>query len=303
MDFAGLLSVFINVVTPVFTLVLTGYLLGSRLNLEARTLSRTAFYIFVPAFVFNVVSQLDIDLSIVFRMALFAIVVHVACVGLAFGVARLLRRSAEMTAAYVGIAAFGNVGNFGLSLVEFRFGPESLPIATLYFLVITIVGFSLSVIAASAVRGGGMGAALGIFKTPGIMAIIPAAFFLATPLEVPLFLDRITGLLGQAMIPTMLVTLGVQLAEVERPRISLDVIIASVIRLAGAPLLAVVLVVPFGLEGLERSVGILQASMPVAILVSIVAIEYKIVPDFVTTTVLFSTVASFVTLTILLSIV
>jgi predicted permease len=41
-----LLSVFINVIMPVFGVVLLGYLLGGRLALQAQTLTRVAYYVF-----------------------------------------------------------------------------------------------------------------------------------------------------------------------------------------------------------------------------------------------------------------
>ena len=55
--------------------------------------------------------------------------------------------------------------------------------------------------------------------------------------------------------------------------------------------------------GKERSSGILQAAMPTALLVSIIALEYKLCPEFVTTTVLFSTILSIFTLTIILTLI
>jgi predicted permease len=116
-------------------------------------------------------------------------------------------------------------------------------------------------------------------------------------------IGRITGLLGRATIPLMLVTLGVQLAQVERPRINRDVIAASAIRLIGGPVLAFLVVPILGLGGLERSVGILQASTPVAVTTTIIALEYELAPDYVTTTLLFSTVASLVTMTVVLSLI
>lgn len=79
--------------------------------------------------------------------------------------------------------------------------------------------------------------------------------------------------------------------------------IASGVRLLGGPLVAMILVIPFGLTGLERSAGILQASMPTAVLASIIAMEYNLVSKFVTPTVLFFTLVSLMTLTIVLSLV
>ena len=68
-----------------------------------------------------------------------------------------------------------------------------------------------------------------------------------------------------------------------------------------APVLAMLLVPYFDLEGMERSTGILQAAMPSAVLTSIIAIEYKLIPEFGTTTVLFSTLYSILTLTVFLT--
>jgi hypothetical protein len=48
---------------------------------------------------------------------------------------------------------------------------------------------------------------------------------------------------------------------------------------------------------------VFQAAMPTAVLASIIALEHNLLPDFVTTAVLFSTVASVVTLTLLLAFV
>ena len=65
--------------------------------------------------------------------------------------------------------------------------------------------------------------------------------------------------------------------------------------------LAAILAIPFGLSGLPQSTGIIQASMPAAVLTVIIAIEYDLVPGLVTTTVLFSTLASLVTVTLVLA--
>jgi predicted permease len=81
----------------------------------------------------------------------------------------------------------------------------------------------------------------------------------------------------------------------------MDMAISSAVRLLGGPILAFGLAAPFGLVGIERSVGILQASMPAAVLVSIIAVENDLLPEFVIATVLFSTLASVVTLTIVLT--
>ncbi len=295
-----ILKIFIDIVTPVFFLILLGYYVGPRLELDARTLSRTAYFLLVPCFVFDIISRVDIDIAVAGQMILYTSLTHVLVALTAFIIARLLKRSREITAAFVIIATFGNVGNLGLSIIDFRLGQAAQTSATIYFITILLVSFVICVGISSWTRGTGLSAVLSVFKTPALIAMVPALFFYGTNLEPPLFLSRITGLLGRAMIPVMLVTLGVQLSGLGKFNFSRDVVTASCLRLIAAPLIAFGLSFVFSLSGMEIRSGILQAGMPVAVLGSIIAIEYNIIPKFVTTAVLFSTLASLLTLTILL---
>ncbi len=293
-----LAQVFLNVITPVFLLVIIGYFAGPRLGLQARTLSRFAYYILIPAFVFNVTSSAKIEAGLALRMFLYIIVVHIAVAIVGFIVPLLLGKSNEMTAAMILAVTFGNVGNFGLPIIEFGFGEEALLPATLYFLGIMLISFIIGVAAASWQKGGSLGAVTAVLKTPAIIALVPALFINYLQIPTPLFIERVSGLLAGALIPTMLITLGVQLAEVKRIQFNGDMVLATAVRLIIAPLLALLLAGVFNIHGLERNAGIMQAAMPVAVLASIISLEYELLPDFVTTTVLFSTIASVITLTV-----
>ena len=298
-----LFAIFVNVLVPVFSLVVVGYLFGPRLDLEARTLSKFAYYILVPAFVFNVFSDAEIAADLAARMALFMLTVTIGAVLVALLAARLTKSSAQMTGAFVLVAAFGNVGNFGIPIIQFKLGDEALVAASVYFLVGNISGFIIGVMAATWHQGSRRNAVFSAFKTPGIVAVFPAVLVNGLNLEMPLFAGRAIGLLAGALIPVMLVTLGVQLAHMGRPTFSRDVIIGGSLRLIVGPILALGLASFFGLTGIERGAGVLQASMPVAVLASLIALEHDLLPDYVTTTVLFSTLASAFTLTAVLAIV
>lgn len=298
-----LASIFFNVVSPVFGLVLLGYLAANPLQLQARTLSRSAYYIFIPCFIFNVIGSAEVSGDLVARMLTFAVVSHLLIALAGFLVARALGHSGKMAAAFVILAVFGNVGNFGLPVIEFRLGPDAILPATIYFLGILTISFIVCVGAANYVSGGSWGAISAVAKTPAILALIPATFVNVYDLPVPLLISRMTGLLGDAMIPIMLLGLGVQLAGSERLQLNRDIVIISALRLIGSAAIAFALVPLFGLSGIERGAGIFQAAMPCAVLCSIIAIEYDVEPDFVTKSVLFSTIASVVTLTVVLTLV
>lgn len=295
-----LLSIFLNVLVPVFALVLIGYLFGPRLQLEGRTLSRLAYFILTPAFVFNILSRTRIEAALAGRMVAFITLVYVLTIVIAFVAARLLRRPPAMTAAYVMIAAFGNVGNFGLPIIQFAEGPEALGIATVYFLANLVLAFVVCVTAANFSRGVSFAMAGQVFRTPALIALAPALLVNWSGITLPDVVLRPLDLLSGAMIPVMLIVLGAQLASAGLPKLGADMLISTTIRLIIGPAIAFATVGWFALPELERNVGILQCSMPTAVLVSIIAMENKLLPEFVTATVLFSNLLSIATLAIVL---
>jgi predicted permease len=297
---AQFFSVFLNVILPVFGIVALGALVGRRLELQARTLTRTAYYVFVPAFIFNAISGKDVALEQALRMMVFIVLAHLLMAALAGGIGWLLGKSKEMIAAFVMIGVFGNVGNYGLAVIRFRLGEDATAPATLYFVAIVITAFIICVGAAGWAHSGGKGAIWGVLKTPALWATVPAMLVSASDVAVPLMCSRMIGLLADAMIPVMLFALGLQLLEQKRVKLSGDLFLACGIRLLLAPAIAYAVAIPFALGTVESAAGILQAGMPAAILVAIISKENDIVPDFVTSAVVASTLCSLFTLTLLM---
>ncbi|MEM7032540.1 MAG: AEC family transporter [Chloroflexota bacterium] len=299
-----LLTIFLNILLPVFALVILGYVAGPRLALDARSLSRFAYYLVAPSFIFNVFSQSNIEVTLAVRMILFMLTVTLLTALGGYLAARLLRASPTMTSAFVLIAGFGNVGNFGFPIIQFKFGDEALAAAALYFIIGSISGFMIGVMAATWHKGESrLVAVMATLKTPALIAVVPAFIVNYFGLPLPIFVTRSVGLLAGALIPIMLVTLGVQLAEMGRPRLTREIIVASSLRLIVGPVLAMLLAPVFVVTGIERGAGVLQAAMPAAVLTALIAWEHDLMPDVVTMAVLLSTVASAVTLTLVLALV
>ncbi|MEM7127482.1 MAG: AEC family transporter [Chloroflexota bacterium] len=298
-----LFVIFLNILAPVFGLVLLGYLVGPRLEIDARSISRIAYYLLAPAFLFHVFSDANLELNLAVRMAFYAITVALLTGAVAFVIAKLLKLSSEMISAFVLISVFGNVGNFGFPIIQFKFGDTAIVEASVYFIVLSITGFVVGVAAATWNRDGRLGAITAVFKTPAILAAVPALLVSGADVQIPIFLERAVGLLAGALIPIMLLTLGIQMANIEKIELDRNVIIGSLVRLVAGPALAMLLAAPFVMTGLPRGTGVLQAAMPAAVLASLIALEHNLMPEFVTTSVLVSTVASAFTLTIVLAIV
>jgi len=301
--FSQLFSIFFNVVTPVFALILTAYLLGNRLGIHSRSLSRTAYYLLVPAFVFNVLSEVKIDAATAVRMMAGIGLVYMITGILGWTLAKSMGRSKEMAIAFLMTCVFGNVGNFGLAMTKFCLGHEAMESATIYMVTANTFSFSCCVMAAGWLKGGGAGALKDIFKTPGITILPVALVFPVAGIAPPIMVQRIAGLLGDAMIPVMLLALGLQLKDAGKLNFGKDVFLASLIRLIAGPAIAFALIPLVGLSGIEASAGIIQAAMPSAVLTAIIAMENDVVPGFVTSVVCVSTLLSLATLTVVMTLI
>ena len=77
--------------------------------------------------------------------------------------------------------------------------------------------------------------------------------------------------------------------------------LAIVVTLVISPLLAFGMVNVLGLSGAARQAAMLEASMPSAVVTTILALEYGVMPSFVTSVVLASTLLSPITVTLLIA--
>jgi predicted permease len=95
--------------------------------------------------------------------------------------------------------------------------------------------------------------------------------------------------------------LGGQLATLSVGEYWRPALAASGISLIIAPIIAFGLAALLGLSGPTRQAAILEASMPAAVIITIIATEYEAEPKLVTATVIVSTLISPITLTLLIA--
>lgn len=294
------LTIFLNVMVPVFGIVVIGYFLGNRLKLQAHTLTKTAYYILVPCFVFQAMSSAELPLQQALKLVSFVVIAQLLIGLIAGGYARVLGRSREMIAAFVMVAISGNVGNYGIAVIIFRLGETAVTSATIFYVIMSITIFIGSVGIAGWARGGGVGIVRGLLKTPAIWAAVFGLLASSFDMVLPTMIIRMVGLLAQAMIPVMLLSLGLQLLEQKHLRFSIDLLSVSCIRLLAAPLVAAIIAIPFALGELDYAAGILQFGMPTAVMAAIIAKEHDIETQFIVSAVLFTVLASLVTLPLIM---
>jgi malate permease and related proteins len=297
-----LFLLFIDNLLPIFLAAGTGYLLSRWLKADPRTLSQVTFYIFSPCLVFTILIENQVGENEIIKMLLLAWGVMAVTGLLAWLTGQLFKLERKMLVAVMLTSIFMNSGNFGMSFNLFAFGQEGLAQSGIFFVSMSIATYTVGIFIASMGRASPRQALVNLLKVPAIYAVLLAVIFLRTGWKLPLPIQRTTQLLGDAAIPAMLVLLGMQLSALRWGGQIRPLILANGLRLLIAPLVAFGLVLVLGLAGVARQVGVLEASMPSAVLTIVLATEYEVEAAFVSAAVFTSTLASAFTLTPLLAI-
>ena len=298
---SSLFSLFADNLLPVFLAAGAGFALASFTVLDSRSISRITFYIFSPALVFTRLTANERGDGAIARVLCFAVSLMRLLALLACLAARIFRLSRKLTVAVMLGALLPNAGNFGLAVNLFAFGEPGLAQASLFFIASSVMANTFGVYLASLGKSDYRSALLGLLKIPTIYAVVLAFLFLRFGWRLPLPVARATSVLGDAAIPTMLVLLGMLLRRAEwRGKFS-GLLVANTMRLVASPLVAILLAASFGLSGSARQAGILEASMPSAVMTTVLTSEFEVEPAFMTAVVFTTTLLSPLTLTPILA--
>lgn len=296
----GLFDVLFNVLAPVAVLVALGAIAGPRLSIDAGSLSRMAYWVFGPAFVFALLAGADLDRSLVLKLVATALAGMAAALVVAAGWAKTAGVGYEIGAATTMTSIWGNVGNAGLAIVAFALGDDALPVAGVLMVTINLASLIVGVGMAQARRSTVTTAVLrGLTAPMSISGAVALVINLAN-IDVPLLAERSVGLLADALIPVMLFTLGLQLVSSGRPQWSNDLAVVLVAKLAVAPAAAFVVGSALDLTGDALAATVIQSAMPPAVFCAVVAAENDLVPDRVTAAVVLATIVSALTLPVVL---
>ncbi len=297
-----LLSIFVENILPVFIAAGLGYLLDRKFHLDVKTISRVSFYVLAPCLIFTSLTRSFVSGEEFGRIILFEVLLTVGLLAITWGIARLARLTRQQESAFLLSVLFMNAGNYGLSVNLFAFGEEALARAIIFFVGSNVLINTLGIFLASRGRADLKTALLNVFKVPMVYAVVLAFVARSLPWSVA-ETSWFRGLdtVGRAAVPVMLLLLGVQLARNSLGRELKRVSAATFLRLGLAPLLSLVLAAVTGLSGDARRACVLEASMPTAVTSVILALEFDVLPDFVTGVIFLSTLLSPLSLTLLIA--
>jgi predicted permease len=288
-------------ILPIFVVAGVGFLLARYVGANVKTLSAVTFNALSPCLVFDQLITARVSFGQSWRVVLLCVLLTFAMGAAARLAALPLRLSRTSRSSFLLVVMFSNSGNYALPVALFAFGQESLAFASVYFVTSAIMVYTVGVFVAARGRGTTRSAVMGMTRIPAVYAVVAAVVVIATRTTVPIAIMRPIGLLSDAAIPMMLLVLGTQLERSPKPAYPAAVIAAVALSLLVAPLLAFGLSAALGLVGAARQASIIEASMPAAVITTVLALEFDLDTEFSTSVVLLSTLLSPLTLVFLIA--
>lgn len=219
----------------------------------------------MPALLFYTLATSTVDLKSLGNLVLATLAVHAVFTLIAIVLLRIARKDWRLCIAHV----CGNTGNLGLPVCFFAYGEAGLAYAMAFFSVQCLLLFSIG--EAVLAKNASIKPAL---RSPILHSVWLGTLVRYLDISVPQFAMDTAALLGQLVIPIMLITLGVSLAKMTINSFS-STVRWSLVRTAVAVLVGFSVASIFGLEGVARGVLIIETTVPVAVFNYLLAVRYN----------------------------
>ena len=276
-------------VIPVFILIAAGFIFARWKKISLSSLTEIIVYLGTPSLVFSSLASKPLFAADIVVLAGGVLLIF-AGVGLLillyFAISGFSSRGFALP------TLFMNAGNMGIPLALFAFGQEGMQRATLLFVIITFLQYSLGISILT-----GRGNWTEIFRLPLIYAALAGLLVNLGQITIPALLLQPVIMLGQATIPIMLISLGYRLYQVETLQLG-HALGGALLRIFGGFAAANLAVLLIGAEGLNRQVLLLYGSLPSAVVNFILTEKYHQDPGLAASIVVLGTFVSVLTIPI-----
>ena len=204
------------------------------------------------------------------------------------------------------IASYGNNGYLGIPLAATAFGASAVVPASLSVLINSVFIMTGAVLIMEVTRARVSGGALvntakALGANPLLWAVVIGLVLSITGAALPVSIERLLGLLGQAAAPSALVAIGLFLAGRPIAGLLASAVLSSVAKLALFPLTVWLLtLLVFPLEPLWAIVAVLMAGMPVGANAFVIAGHYGVRVADASAAIVVTTAISLVSLSLML---
>ncbi|PKL67092.1 MAG: transporter [Methanobacteriales archaeon HGW-Methanobacteriales-1] len=296
----------IETILAIIIMVFLGY--GMRMSGllkygDAKSLNKIVVNLAIPSLIFMALYRIDISvIPSLIPIPLICILIGLISGLIAYFWGKMKGYSKKTLWSIMLPVIMLNSGFLGYPIALGVFGVNGLVRAIFYDLGSILVFIGLGIILLAIFGGSKRDVLNRAMLFPPLWSIILGLMANYFNFPIGFVLSDVLTFLSGAAIPLIMISLGLSMELKGIKEHLTDAAFVSVARLIISPALAVLIVSIFGLGGLERTVTIMEAAMPSAMLSVVLAITYDLDIKLTASCVFFSTILSLITLPLVLSI-
>src|SRR5690625_2106217 len=163
-----LLTIFTQILIPIFIMIGIGVLLHRTFQLDMYTLAKLNIYFLVPGFIFVNLYETQLSMRLFGDVLLFFVLLIIILFLITWVANVIFKFSKGMRIAFSNSILFYNSGNYGVPVNDlvFRHDPYAMSIQVLILTFQNILTFSYGIFILQTINGGKLKALLGYFKMP-----------------------------------------------------------------------------------------------------------------------------------------
>jgi hypothetical protein len=315
--------ILLDILAPILLMVFLGAVMRWKFSVDLASLSKLNLYLFVPAFVFDKVSNSVLSWADMGGIVAVT-VIQAGTLGLiVWGIGRAMHVRRKTLATIVMAVMFYNSGNYGLPLAKLAYDDRGGEVQAFVLMTQNVLTFTVGLGIAAAAHQGGVGKGLLQLLRMPILPTLAAALIARYWLNghpdrhLPRAISETARFLSDGLVPVALVTLGAQLASNPRWPKWKPISMVLVLRLLFGPVQMACLL--YVLHSMGRDWGypfssmdlwpwpaellILTASVPTAVNVLLLTLEVDGDADLAADCVFWTTIFSSLTITLWLGVI
>ncbi|KAA9019498.1 AEC family transporter [Niallia endozanthoxylica] len=296
-----LLTIILDIITPVFILIALGVILHRKFILDLSTLSKLTTYLLLPVIGFVNIYESRIGAEMLLLIFVFWLCQSLVLISMVEVSSKVFKFDKKLASTYKNSIVLNNSGNFGLPVSQLVFAGNSFgqSIQILMMVLQNLLTYTYGLVNSISASTTGMKEVMKQFlKIPILYALLLGLIFNSFSVQVPSFVWQPIENITNAFIAVALITLGAQSAYIKVQKPSLPLVLSLIGRLLISPAAALVIIYLLQLEGTIAQGLFIASAFPSSRNSASFALEYNNYPEYAAQTVLLSTILSSITVTI-----
>lgn len=291
-----------NVMLPIAIIVLLGYFVQIRLQLDRGTLGKMMINYIMPIFIFMNLYESDIDFSLLLYIMIFLFIFAGVSFLISSIIAKISKVKENHKVLFTNSSLLYNAGNYGVPVNDlvFRSDPFAMSVQVIMMVFQNILSYSYGIIALSSADSSKLKALLGYFKMPMFYGLVFGLLLNYFSVDLIEPLTKSFGYVKDSMIGFVLFILGTQIAGIKFHKLRPSAFMAAGLKLLIIPFFSLILLMVFNIEGVVAQAIFITTALPSSVNSSVIAQQYSNDPEYAAEIVMISTLFSAITVPLII---